>query len=65
MEIDIKFREDETIRGEENKKKKHTYKHKYVVRLNVISHTFFFYLLLLSLVVKYPISRVYNKIIDR
>lgn len=64
MEIDIKFREDETIRGEENKKK-HTYKHKYVVRLNVISHTFFFYLLLLSLVVKYPISRVYNKIIDR
>lgn len=63
MEIDIKFREDETIRGEENKKL--TYKHEYVVRLNVISHTFFFYLLLLSLVVKYPISRVYNKIIDR
>lgn len=63
METDIKFREDETIRGEENKKK-HTYKHEYVVRLNVISHTFF-YLLLLSLVVKYPISRVYNKIIDR
>lgn len=64
MEIDIKFREDETIRGEE-KKQQHTYKHEYVVRLNVISHTFFFYLLLLSLVVKYPISRVYNKIIDR
>lgn len=63
MEIDIKFKEDETIRGEENKK--HTYKHEYVVRLNVISHTFFFYLLLLSLVIKYPISRVYNKIIDR
>lgn len=64
METDIKFREDETIRGE-RKQKKYTHKHEYVVRLNVISHTFFFYLLLLSLVVKYPISRMYNKIIDR